>query len=197
MRSGRLSFVLLTTLILAGCASEPVEEINAVDSALAEARNLEAPAYAPEAWETANDAKARLDAELAAQQERFALLRSYKAAQQLAAEAKNSAEMAQQNAVQAKQQARDEASVLVAEARAEFTRAQETLQNAPRGKGTQADLAALNADVSGIEPVLAEMEAAFEAEDYLTAKTKAESAIEAARSIITEVENAKAATGRV
>lgn len=196
MRSTRIPLLALSVLLLAGCASEPAQEIQAVDTALDHARELEAASYAPDAWQSANDAKARLDAELAAQQERMAMFRSYSDAKQLANQAREAAQTAQERAVEGKQQARDEATSLMEEARSEYQRAQDALASAPRGKGTQADLAALGSDISGIEPILGEMQAAYDAENYMEAKAKAQAAIEAARQVSTEIENAKSAAGR-
>lgn len=197
MQARHLSWMLAGALVLTGCATEPVEDIQAAESALEDARTAEAQAYAPDAWEAANDARARLDAELQAQKDRFGLLRSYDNAKNLAAEVKQAAQSASETAMQAKQQARDEATTLMAQAREEYARAQQALDRAPTGKGTQADLAALRADTSGIEPTLAEMQQAFDAQDYLTAKARATAAIEASQRVIQQIEGAKAQAGSV
>lgn len=197
MQARHLSWMLAGALALTGCATEPVEDIQAAESALEDARTAEAQAYAPDAWEAANDARARLDAELQAQKDRFGLLRSYDNAKNLAAEVKQAAQSASETAMQAKQQARDEATTLMAQAREEYARAQQALDRAPKGKGTQADLAALRADTSGIEPTLAEMQQAFDAQDYLTAKARATAAIEASQRVIQQIEGAKAQAGSV
>ena len=55
-----------------------------------------------------------------------------------------------------------------------------------------ADLASLKSGVTSIDSTLTEMQRAFDAGDYLTAKTKAQAAIDAAREIVKEVEAAKA-----
>ena len=66
------------------------------------------------------------------------------------------------------------------------------MTSAPRGKGTEADLASLKSGVTSIDGTLAEMQTAFDAGDYLTAKTKAQAAIDASREVVKEIETAKA-----
>lgn len=193
----RTTFVLVSALALAGCAGEPVEDVRAADSALEEARRLDAATYAADEWQDASDARARLDAELEAQEDRFALFRSYGQARNLALETRTAAKNAEERAIQGKQQARDEASALLAQARDAHARAQQALESAPGGKGTRADLAALRADASAIETTLAEMQQAFDAEDYLTAKARAEAAVQAAEEVARQIEEAKKQAGRV
>ncbi len=193
----RTTLALATVLALAGCASEPVEDVRAADSALEEARRLDAATYASEEWQAASDARARLDAELAAQEDRFALFRSYGQARNLALETRTAAKSAGERAIHGKQRARDEASALLAQARDAHARAQQALESAPSGKGARADLAALRADASAIETTLAEMQQAFDAEDYLTAKARAEAAVGASEQVIRQIEEAKKQTGRV
>ena len=83
---------LILTLALAGCAQSPVAEIDGAKQALDRARDAQAPDYAPEAWNAANDAQSRLDAELDAQKNKTALFRSYSKSKDLAAEVKSAAE---------------------------------------------------------------------------------------------------------
>lgn len=183
---------LILTLALAGCAKSPVAEIDGAKQALDRARDLQAADYAPDAWNAANDAQARLDAELSAQQEKTALFRSYSKAKELAAEVKTSAEKAGELATAGKEKAKGEATTLISQARDEYGLAQKALETAPRGKSTEADLASLKSGVTSIETTLTEMQTAFDGGDYLTAKTKAQAAIDASREIVKEIESAKA-----
>ena len=50
------------------------------------------------------------------------------------------------------------------------------IAKAPKGKGTQADIEAMKADVAGVEAGLADFEAAFSAGRYKEALAKAEAA---------------------
>jgi hypothetical protein len=184
--------VVVLSLALAGCAQSPVAEIDGAKQALDRARDAQAPDYAPDAWTAANDAQARLDAELDAQQHKNALFRSYNKAKELASEVKASAERATELAATGKDKAKTEAATLISQARDEYALAQQALTSAPKGKGTEADLASLKGNATGIEGTLAEMQSAFDAGNYLTAKTKAQAAIDASREIVKEIEAAKA-----
>jgi hypothetical protein len=183
---------MVLALCLAGCAKSPVAEIEGARQALDHARDVQAADYAPEAWNAANDAQARLDAELAAQKERSAMFRSYKKAKDLAAEVRSSAERATQLAADGKEKAKTESAALMTQAREEYTLASGALGSAPRGKGTEADLASLKSDVTSIEGTLSEMQTAYDAGNYVLAKTKAQAAIDACREVVKQIEDAKA-----
>ena len=184
--------VLVLCAALAGCAQSPVAEIDGAKQALDRARDAQAPDYAPEAWTAANDAQARLDAELDAQKNKNALFRSYTKAKELASEVKTSAEQAVTLASTGKEKAKTDAATLMSQARDEYAIAEKALASAPKGKGTEADLASLKGNVTGIDGTLAEMQRAFDAGDFIGAKTKAQAAIDASREIVKEIEAAKA-----
>ena len=187
----------LTSLLVAGlatfsgCADVPSQEIDTAKQAIDAAKNAQAPDYAPDAWRVASDAQARLEAELSAQEQRYALLRTYDATKQLAREVKDAADHAATQAATGKQQARDEAMKLMAQARDAMDRAQQNLAHAPRGKGTEADLVSLKADADAVGTTIQEMQAAFDSGDYVGAKIKAESVISAAQQVENDIERAK------
>ncbi|HET6277368.1 MAG TPA: hypothetical protein VFG08_01145 [Candidatus Polarisedimenticolia bacterium] len=170
--------VALAVIGLTGCAEAPTADIEMADQALEQARAAEAGEYAPDSLKAAEDARAQLDTELKAQEERLALVRSYDKAKELAAAAQAASDQAEQDAVAAKNVARDEAAALIAEVRTKVTEVQELLAKAPRGKGTEVDLAALKSDLTGIETALTEIDGTFAAGEYLDAKTRAQAAKE-------------------
>ncbi len=81
----KLNVALAATALalLAACAQAPQPQIDAANSALEAARAAEAADYAPEAWTLAQDALNSAMNEVTAQNEKFALLRSYDQATQL------------------------------------------------------------------------------------------------------------------
>jgi hypothetical protein len=186
-----LGAIAATALLVAGCASAPTDQIDSAKQALANAKTAQAADYAPDAWNTAQDDQNKLDAELQAQQNKMAIFRSYGNAKALAATLKSDAEQAAQAAQDGKEKAKNDASDLMAQAKDEYAKAQKALASAPRGKGTEADLASLKADSTTIETTLDEMQKAFDSGDYLTAKTKAQAAIASSQEIEKEIENAK------
>ncbi len=192
MRRVSLSSLLTVSLLaFAGCAQVPTQDLDAAKKAMDGAKGAQASVYAPDSWNAATDAQSKLDAELALQQDRNALFRSYSKARALAADVKDAADRAANDAVTGKQKAKDEATAEMAKAKEEYDRAQKALAGAPKGKGTEADLASLRSDSGGIATTLQEMQSAFDSGDYPTARVKAQSVIDAAQKIENEIEKAK------
>jgi hypothetical protein len=177
-------------LVLAGCGKPPEAEISAADQSLGEARSADAGEYAPESLKAAEDARAQLDAELKAQEDKFALFRSYDKATELAAASKQAADRAKADAVEGRERAREEASAMIAQVRASVLEVQQMLDTAPKGKGTEADLAVLRSDLTGVETALTEMDTAFAEEKYLESIAKAEAAKQSVDAIRGEIEQA-------
>lgn len=67
------------------------------------------------------------------------------------------------------------------------------LATAPTGKGTQADIAAMKADLEGVASALAETDNLFASEKYIDAKAKADGAKQTIANVKTAIEEAKAA----
>jgi len=191
MNKAWLTLAVATGLVLSvGCGKPPAEKIAAADQALGEARTEGAADYAPESLKAAEDARAQLDAELKAQEDKFALFRSYDKAGELAAASEKAAQQAQVDAEEGRKQAREDASQMIAEVRASVLEVQQMLEHAPRGKGAEADLAVLRSDLSGVETTLTEMDSAFADEQYKESIAKAESAKQSIDAIRAEIERA-------
>jgi hypothetical protein len=185
-----LSVLAGAALLSVACAKEPTEALNASTAALAAARTAEAADYAPAALAAAETAQAALEAELKAQAEKFALTRSYTKAAELATAAKAAADAAAAEAVTGKEQMKTEATTLVAGVRSAVDAAKAALAQAPKGKGTAADLEAMKADVAGVETALADMDAAISGGKYKDAKVKAEAAKATLDKIVADVQAA-------
>jgi hypothetical protein len=185
--------LMLALVVMVGCAKPPEESIQAVGAAIEAAQQAGAADYAPDSLKAAEDAKAQLDAELKTQQDKFALFRSYQKATELANAAKAAGEKAAGDAKTRKEQVKQEAQTLINEAKTDLTAAQEMLKKAPRGKGTQQDIKALEGDLQGVASSLTEAESAFTAERYLDAKAKAEAAKSTIGNVKTQIETAMAA----
>lgn len=191
MKVTRISWVAALGLVLAGCASAPTADIDAAKHALDEARQAQAAEYAPQSWTAAQDADSKLEAELSAQQNRWSAMRSYSVARQLATDTKQAAERSRDDAIAGKDKAKTEATTMMTQARDEYAKANTAVTTAPRGKGTEADLASFKSDATSIDQTLQDMQRAFDAGDYNGAKTKAQAAIDASKKIEDEIEQAK------
>lgn len=191
-----MSVVVVGLAVAAGCSKPPAPEIEASREALSSARTAEAAEYAPESLQAAEDAQARLDAELKVQEERFSMMRSYDTAKQLAAEAKAAAERAANDATSGKERMRVETEQMLAQARTTLEEVRTLVMNAPVGKGSTADIAALQSDLTGIETQLATAQATFDSGNYVEARAQASAAMEDAERVRADVTAAMEARGQ-
>ena len=190
MRKMWLVGVLAVALAAAACAAPPQAAIDAAKAAMDKASAAGAAEYAADSLKAAQDAQAALEAEIKVQADKFALFRSYTKATELANAAKTAGEKAEQDAVAGKENAKNEATALIEEAKTALTAAQEMLAKAPKGKGTAADLEAMKADLAGAETSITDASTAMGAERYLEAKAKAEAAKNAAGTVSNAVQAA-------
>ena len=173
------------------CSRPPAETVAAGDQAAQAALAAGAEEYATSAMSEVTRAKAALDAELAAQQERFALRRSYQRAGELATAYRQASDQAASAAEAGREQARVDASALIEESKVLLEEVRAMLAAAPTGKGTRADLAAMNADLDQAGTLLTEAESLLGSGEFLTAKSRATSAREAIDRVKAAVEQAQ------
>jgi hypothetical protein len=192
-----MSLLVLAIGVATGCAKVPTEEIAAADQAMQAATAAEAEVYAPASWSTAQDTRAQLDAEVKAQEESFALSRSYEHARTLAADTKAAAEQAAADAEAMKEKVRVEVAGLIEQAKTSLQETRTLLSNAPQGKGTAADLAALEADARSTEDYLAEADREYQAGNYMEARAKAEAALAELDKVKAEIQGAQKARAGV
>jgi hypothetical protein len=181
---------MTATLLAAGCSQPPTEAASAATAAVQSAREAGGPDYAPESFGMAEQALTSLETELAAQKEKFVLLRSYESAQKLAAEAQAAGEKAQTDAIAGKEAARVEAAQLLESVQVSLEEVKGLLEKAPRGKGTRAEIEAMQADVAAVEAGLPDIESALVDGSYLDARAKAQAAQEALDRVRSEIEGA-------
>lgn len=192
----KTTYLFATVLLLvsiAGCAKAPQADIDAAKSSLESARAAQANEYAPASLRAAEDAQQQLEAELKAQEDKFAAFRSYKRSSELAAAAREAADKAAEDAKAGREQKRTDAQNAIAEARTMLDETRQMLETAPTGKGTQADIAAMKGDLDGAQSTLAEADNAFSADRYTEAMAKAESAKTSIQNVKTSIEQAKMA----
>lgn len=183
--NGKIKVLLMGVVVLglAACEDPPEPAIQSARAALTSAETAGAGEYAPDSLAAAEAAQQALDAELTVQEEKFGMFRDYEEATRLATEAQAAADRAAADAEAGKQQVRRETEALVAQARAIVDEASTLLASAPRGKGSEVDLAVLQADISGAGALLPEVEQSLAAGRYLEAKSRAESALATAQGV--------------
>lgn len=180
----------MAIVALAGCSKPPEEQIEQAKQAVQEAQSADAATYAAQELSAVEDAQKRLDAELKLQEEKFALFRSYKQATVLAGEVKTAGEQASAAAAAGKEQARQEATQQIADTQVLLDEVRALLAKAPRGKGSEADIAAMTADLDAVGAALAEANGSLQSGDYRDAQNKASAAQASAQQVKTDIETA-------
>jgi hypothetical protein len=183
-----LPFVFVLVLMV-GCSKPPKESIDGAMASLDAAKPL-ASDYAPDSLRAAEDAKAALDAELKAQEAKFALFRSYKKTDELVADLKAKSEKAAADGKAGQEQAKNDATAAINDATTALTDAKAQLDKAPKGKGTAADLEAMKADLAAAESTINDANAAMSSEKYKDAKAKAEAAKASAANVVSQIQAA-------
>ena len=181
-----LVFVLV---LMVGCAKPPQDTINSAMSALDAAKPL-ASQYATASLQAAEDAQAALNAELKAQQDKFALFRSYKKTDELVADLKAKSDKAAADAAAGQEQAKNDATAAITAATTAVTDAKALLEKAPKGKGAAADLEAMKADLAAAESAINEANASMSSMNYKDAKAKADAAAASAGTVTSQVQAA-------
>ena len=192
--------LVLTVLGMAACSKPPEQAMQAGSAALEQAKAAGAEIYAADALQKAQDALNRAEAEKKAQDEKFVLFRSYKSSEEMYAQAKTELDAATQAAAAGKELAKADATAAVEAAKAALASANEALAAAPKSKDSKADLELWANDLGTYATTVTEAEAAIASEDYLGAKSQAESvtakATEISASIQAAIEKVNAAKRR-
>jgi len=178
----KFAFVLAALIVVAlstGCAKPPQQEIDGAKAALAAAEGVAASKWAPEAWDKAQQAMNAVNAELQVQEQKFALFRSYTKAKELAAAATQAANEAKDAAVAGKEKAKNDAKAAIDGAKAAVADAQAVLKSLDackrKPKDFKKDAEALKASIDGLAGQVTAIDSQFASEDYLGAKSAADS----------------------
>ena len=157
-------------LSASGCSKAPAQDLQSAAASLEEARNAGADAYAPDSFSRAQQSLEQAKAEIAAQDKKFVLLRSYGKAKTLLSQARTDAGTAKLDSASNKQQFKGQAEESMTQARTSLEAARAALLTAPAGKDARADLEAMRGDLDGLTTALADAETAMTASDFAGAK---------------------------
>jgi hypothetical protein len=187
--------LLATALLAVGCAKPPQQELDAAKAALSDAEAAQAQSYAGSELAAARDALNAAQAEIDAQNAKFALFRSYKSASTMLADASTKATAAKDAAVAGKAKAKQEAEAAVQTAKDAVAQAQAKLTELEgcrrRPKGFAEDLATLKGQVDALAASAAGLDSQLTSEDYLGAKSAAESLTSQAQTLVADLDAAK------
>ena len=184
------TFGLLVMFILAGCAKQPTEDINAAQKAVEDAKAAGSAKYTPEDAKKVDDSLTAALNEVKAEDGKFALTRNYGKAKQMLAQAKTDAEKVKTDIPSKKEEAKKNALAGQEAVRASVKEAKALLAKAPMGKGARADIEALKGDLKGLEDSVPELQQLIDKEDYVVATDKAKAIKEKADGVSNQIKEA-------
>jgi len=192
MRNRNLYFGLVayTLIAISGCAKPPDQAVSDVQAGIDAAKQAGAETYAAESLSKVQDLLGQAQAEIEAQNGKFALFRNYDKAEEVLGQAKTAADTAQQDAVAGKEQARQDANAAIDSAKARLTAATDAVNAAPTGKDTRAEIEAMKSEVAALATTITEAESAAASEDYFGAKSQADGVAAKADQIAADVAQA-------
>ena len=190
-----LGVAVLTLAVAAGCAKPPQQEIDALKAAMTAAEQAEAPKYAADAWNSAQQAMNAVNAEVEAQANKFALFRSYTKTKELIAAANQSAEAAQQAGRAGKEAAMNAANDALAAARTSLESATTLMAELGacrrKPKDFKKDMEMMQATLDGYAAQVVGIESAIASEDYFGARSQAESLQASVDTLVSDMQGAK------
>lgn len=168
--------LFIAVAVLAGCDDPPTAELDAAKQALDAARDAGAERFAANEYSAAQRAYSEAEATTNSEAERFFLFKDFEPARAQIADAKAKAMRAESSAQAEKTRQRESAEAAIAAARDAVSAAYTSLEEAPSGKGTEADIEELRVELSTAEADLDAAEAALNSENFSGAESLAESA---------------------
>jgi len=187
--------VVAVTLLLGGCAKPPTEQISAAEKAVLEAQQSGAAIYVAQEYAKLEGALAALKSEVNEQDGKFALLRDYGKAEQIASSTKADAERIKAEAIKKKEEAKAGALQANQVAQEAVKTTLELVAKAPVGKD-RAAVEAIKNDVEALKASLNQVQLAIDKEDYLTAQTQAKAIHEKSQAVSAEIQSALAKVGK-
>jgi hypothetical protein len=183
-----LVLAVVVMFIFVGCAKAPTQEISDAKAALEAVINEGANTYTPDEIKALNDQFATAVEEANAKTGK--LFASNSAAIEKLVKIKTDAEALKAVIPVKKDEAKNAALAAQTEVQTALEEAKTLLSSAPKGKGTQADIAAFTADIQAIEDSVPELQKAIDSEDYFGASEKAKSIKEKSVSISDQIKQA-------
>lgn len=179
---------LAVSMLAAGCAKPPAEEKAAaqaaIDAAVAEGANV----YGKDELRSLNDMMTQANDEEKLQEGK--LFKKFDKEKEILDKVLADAEALKAAIPARKEQAKNDAMAALEAAKAAVAEASNLLKKAPRGKGTKADIEAMNMDLKGIEESLPGVQQMIAAEDFYGAADKAKALSQRAAGISEQVKMA-------
>jgi hypothetical protein len=173
---------------LVGCAKPPTEEVNASQIAIQAVITEGANVYAKEELAGLQKEVNAVQDEIKVQDNK--LFKNFDKAKEAALKAKVDADALKTVVIARKEEAKKKAMADLVVAKEVIAEAKGLLANAPKGKGSKADIEAMGADLNGLNDSLVGVQALIDSNDYLGASDKAGIVTQKANEVATQVKTA-------
>ena len=190
-----LSSIVVMCALISGCAQPPADQITAAEQAVKDAQQSGAATYVANDYAKVEGLLSAMKTEVAEQDAKFALLRDYGKAEQLAVAAKAEAERVKADAAKKLEEAKFAATQAQQAAQASVTSTMDLVAKAPAGKD-RAALESIKADADALKASLTDVQMMLDKADYLGAETKANAIQQKADAVSREIETALAKIGK-
>ena len=190
-----LSSIMVMCALISGCAQPPADQITAAEQAVKDAQQSGAATYVANDYAKVEGLLSAMKTEVAEQDAKFALLRDYGKAEQLAVAAKAEAERVKADAAKKLEEAKFAATQAQQAAQASVASTMDLVAKAPAGKD-RAALESIKADADALKASLTDVQMMLDKADYLGAETKANAIQQKADAVSREVETALAKIGK-
>lgn len=161
----------VVAILATGCAEAPEMEESRAAQAMADAEQAKAGRFAADAWRMAEDTLQAARTEKAAQDDRFALFRSYGRSKALFDRAAVLADAAAAKSREEMERVRQETEVLLSSTRMALDSAAAKVAKARVGKDNRAEIELMKQDIAAFQQQLAEAQNDFNAGEYDKART--------------------------
>ena len=190
-----LAPLALAVLLVTGCAKPPAEQIEAAEKAVKEAQQSGAATYSAQEYAKLEGTLAALKKEVGDQDGKFALLRDYGKAEQLAASAKADGERVKTETAKKKEETKVAALQAQQVAQDAVKSTLDLVAKAPVGKD-RAALEAIKNDAEALKSSLNQVQIALDKEDFPAAQAQAKAIHDKSQAVSAEIQNALVKVGK-
>jgi hypothetical protein len=180
-----IAFLGILSLILTSCSKVPQAEIDAVNTAIEQAKTAGADVYVPEEFVALQDSLNVVMVTIESQKSKF--IKNYATVKDQLVDVTNFAVEVKQQAETKKEAVKVEIQSTIAEVKTLIETNRKLILEAPKGKEGTSALVAIKGEVDAIETSINETTTLFETGDYIASHEKAIAAKEKATAINTEL----------
>ena len=185
---------LIAVFFIAGCSRQPLQEINAAKSVVDSIVSEGAEKYLPDDAKKINDDLNKAMDEVKAQDAK--IFKNYGKAKEMLANVKAEAEALNAKLPAKKEEAKKNAIIAMAEAKAAMDATKVFFEKASRGKASEATDETISAEMKNLEDSLKELQIQVDREDYPTIISKADAIRNKASELSNLIQQTPTKTGK-